>query len=112
MKLIFFRGRLGRFLLIILSLVILTLAIFFLASVFMAHDPDGHLVRNWLHENRWGLFVWRLVIYAGIVGSWFLKVRAQLLQRWPAVRQRLPRTELLVLLFLLTTEWVAWHNVA
>ncbi|HDZ2453984.1 TPA: hypothetical protein RSR67_002804 [Klebsiella pneumoniae] len=112
MKRNFLRGRTGRLLLVILSLLLVTVVMFALASVFMAYDPDGHLTRRWLHDNRRGLFAWRLVMYAGIAAAWLMKVRPQMLKHWPEVRARLPRTELLCVLFILATECVAWAGVA
>jgi hypothetical protein len=44
---------------------------FVLASLFFDLDPDGHHLRDWLHDSRWNLFVWRLALYAGIVFSGF-----------------------------------------
>ncbi|WP_034948956.1 hypothetical protein [Erwinia oleae] len=112
MKRAWFRGRTGRFITMVSILVLITAGMFALASVFMAYDPDGHLTRRWLYESRWALFAWRLTIYAGIAAAWLLKVRPQLLRRWPEVRARMPRTELLGLLFILATECVAWTGTA
>ncbi|EBU5081962.1 hypothetical protein S699_000346 [Salmonella enterica subsp. enterica] len=106
-----FSGRTGRILLIVLFILLMTAGMFALASVFMAYDPDGHLTRHWLHDSRWALFAWRLVIYAGITLTWLMKVRPQMLARWPEVRARLPRTELLCALFILATECVAWTGL-
>lgn len=112
MKFILNCGRVGRILFVALSFLLLTVVMFAIASVFMAYDPDGHLTRNWLHQNRWGLFGWRLAIYAGISSAWLLKVRPQIVARWPETRARLPRTEWLGVLFMLVTESVAWMSVA
>jgi hypothetical protein len=112
MKNSFLRSRYGRVLLVIIAILLLTVAMFALASVFMAYDPDGHLTRRWLHDSRWALFAWRLVMYAGIAAAWWMKVRPQMLARWPEVRPRLPRTELLGVLFIVATECVAWAGVA
>ncbi|MBY6257807.1 hypothetical protein K3G69_15000 [Phytobacter diazotrophicus] len=101
MKRSFLRGRTGRIVLMIAALLLITVAMFALASVFMAYDPDGHLTRRWLHDSRWALFTWRLLMYAGIAVVWRMKVRA-----------RLPRTELLGVLFIAATECVAWAGVA
>ena len=51
-------------------------------------------------------------MYAGIAVVWRMKVRPQMLARWPEVRARLPRTELLGVLFIAATECVAWAGVA
>nr|WP_310615744.1 hypothetical protein [Pantoea cypripedii] len=112
MKPSFIRGRTGRVVLMVAVLLLITVAMFALASVFMAFDPDGHLTRRWLHESRWALFAWRLLMYACIVAIWLVKVRPQMLTRWPETRTRLPRTELICVLFILTTECVAWAGVA
>lgn len=112
MKRSFLRGRTGRIVLMVAALLLLTVAMFALASVFMAYDPDGHLTRLWLHDSRWALFTWRLFMYAGIAVAWRMKVRPQMLARWPEVRGRLPRTELLSVLFIVATECVAWAGVA
>ncbi|WP_058973039.1 hypothetical protein [Type-D symbiont of Plautia stali] len=112
MKRTWFRGRTGRFIMMVSVLVLITAGMFALASVFMAYDPDGHLTRRWLHDSRWALFAWRLMMYVGIAGVWLMKVRPQLLRRWPEVRARLPRTELLGVLFILATECVAWTGTA
>ncbi|ADF60017.1 MULTISPECIES: hypothetical protein [Enterobacteriaceae] len=112
MKRSFLRGRTGRIVLMIAALLLITVAMFALASVFMAYDPDGHLTRRWLHDSRWALFTWRLLMYAGIAVVWRMKVRPQMLARWPEVRARLPRTELLGVLFIAATECVAWAGVA
>lgn len=102
------RGRVGRILLMLLPILLVTVVMFALASVFMAYDPDGQLTRRWLHESRWALFAWRLVMYAGIAAAWVLKIRPRLLKRWPKVCPRLLRTELLGVMFILVTECVAW----
>lgn len=112
MKRTWFRGRTGRFIMMLSVLILITAGMFALASVFIAYDPDGHLTRRWLHDSRWALFAWRLMMYAGIAGVWLMKVRPQLLRRWPEVRARLPRTELLGVLFILATECVAWTGTA
>ncbi|PTA89016.1 hypothetical protein CWM66_21455 [Kosakonia sp. H7A] len=111
MKRYSFSVRTGRILLIVLFILLMTAGMFALASVFMAYDPDGHLTRRWLHDSRWALFAWRLVMYAGIASFWWRKVRPGLLARWPEARARLPRTELLCALFILATECVAWTGV-
>lgn len=111
MKRSFFRGRTGRIVLMVTALLLITVAMFALASVFMAYDPDGHLTRRWLHDSRWALFTWRVFMYAGIAAVWWLKVRPPLLARWPEARSRLPRTELLSVLFIAATECVAWAGV-
>jgi uncharacterized BrkB/YihY/UPF0761 family membrane protein len=85
MKRSFLRGRTGRIVLMIAALLLITVAMFALASVFMAYDPDGHLTRRWLHDSRWALFTWRLLMYAGIAVVWRMKVRPQMLARWPEV---------------------------
>lgn len=111
MKRSFLRGRTGRIVLMVTVLLLITVAMFALASVFMAYDPDGYLTRRWLHDSRWALFAWRLVMYAGITVAWLMKVRPQMLVRWPEVRARLPRTERLCVLFIAATECVAWAGV-
>ncbi len=111
MKRSFLRGRTGRIVLMVTVLLLITVAMFALASVFMAYDPDGHLTRRWLHDSRWALFAWRLLMYAGIAVAWWMKVRPQMLERWPEVRSRLLRTELLGVLFIAATECVARAGV-
>lgn len=108
MMLSLIRGRAGRIVITIIALLLVSAGMFALASVMMAYDPDGHLVRRWLHDSRWALFAWRLMMYAGIVAVWLIKVRPLLLTRWPESRSRLPRTELLGGLFILAIECVAW----
>ena len=108
MKGAWFRGRTGRFIMMTSILILITAGMFALASVFMAYDPDGHLIQRWLYDSRWALFSWRLMLYAAIAAAWFLKVRPRLVEGWPEVRTRLPRTELLGILFILATECVAW----
>lgn len=112
MKLTSIRGRAGRILLVVIPLLLITVVMFAIASMFMTYDPDGHLLRNWLHQSRWGLFAWRLVMYASIAAAWIIKVRPQMLKRWPETEGRLPRTELLCVLFILATEYVAWTGTA
>lgn len=112
MKRSFLRGRTGRIVLMVTVLLLITVAMFALASVFMAYDPDGHLTRRWLHDSRWALFVWRLVMYAGIAAVWLVKVRPQLLARRTEGHARLRRTELLCVLFILASEFVAWTGAA
>ncbi|MEH4661143.1 MULTISPECIES: hypothetical protein [Enterobacteriaceae] len=113
MVLTFFRGRTGgRIILALIVIVLFTAGMFALASLFFDLDPDGHLLRDWLHDSRWGWFIWRMTVYAAIVFFWFFRVRPVLLSRSPDVRQRLPRTELVVLSFILFMEFVAWKGVA
>lgn len=110
MKRRFLSGLTARILLIFLSTVLAMAVIFGLASVFMAYDPDGHLIRQWLYDSRWGMFAWRLSIYVLIGSIWIMNLRPRLLKRWPEASARLPRTELLAALFILATEYVAWSN--
>jgi uncharacterized BrkB/YihY/UPF0761 family membrane protein len=111
MKRSFLRGRTGRIVLMIAALLLITVAMFALASVFMAYDPDGHLTRRWLHDSRWALFTWRLLMYAGIAVVWRMKVRPQMLARWPEVRLAC-RARNCSALFIAATECVAWAGVA
>lgn len=109
----FFCGRTGgRIILALISIVVFTIGMFVLASLFFDLDPDGHHLRDWLHDSRWNLFVWRLALYAGIVFFWFCQVRPLLLTHYSSVRPRLPRTELIVVSFILFMEIVAWKGMA
>ncbi|MFP1915967.1 hypothetical protein ACLEEZ_10500 [Lonsdalea quercina] len=108
MRISLIRGRAGRIVLMIIALLFISVGMFALASMLMAYDPDGHLMRSWLHDSRWALFAWRLMMYAVIVSAWLFKVRPLLLKRCPEIRPRLPRTELFGGLFILATECVAW----
>lgn len=103
-------GLTGRILLIFLSTVVAMGVIFGLASVFMAYDPDGHLIQKWLYDSRWAMFAWRLCIYVIIGCIWIMNMRPRLLKRWPEAAARLPRTELLAVIYVLATEYVAWSN--
>ncbi|KDE34193.1 membrane protein [Kosakonia radicincitans UMEnt01/12] len=112
MHLSFLSGRAGgRIVLLLIALVLFTGGMFILASFFFDHDPDGHLLRDWLHDSRWAWFAWRICVYASITFFWFFRVRPALLSRTPDARQRLPRTELLVASFILFMEFVAWKGV-
>ncbi|CAH6333952.1 hypothetical protein [Pantoea agglomerans] len=110
MKRRFLSGLTARILLIFLSSVLAMAVIFGLASVFMAYDPDGHLIRQWMYDSRWGMLAWRLSIYVLIGSIWIMNLRPRLLKRWPEASARLSRTELLAALFILATEYVAWSN--
>ena len=103
-------GLTGRILLIFLSTVVAMAALFGVASVFMAYDPDGHLIQKWLYDSRCAMFAWRLCMYVFIGCIWIMKLRPRLLKRWPEAAARLPRTELLVVIYVLATEYVAWSN--
>lgn len=102
----------GRIILVLIALIVFTAGMFGLASLFFDLDPDGHHLRDWLHDSRWGWFVWRIAVYAGIAFFWFCRVRPLLLTRHPDVRPRLPRTELIVASFILFMECIAWKGVA
>ncbi|MGX9249957.1 hypothetical protein ACWXWE_03870 [Pantoea ananatis] len=110
MKRAFLSGLTGRILLIFLYMFLAMGAIFGLASVFMAYDPDGHLIQQWLYDSRWAMFAWRLCIYVIIGCIWIMNMRPRLLKRWPEAAARLPRTELLAVIYVLATEYVAWSN--
>ncbi|WP_370620381.1 hypothetical protein [Pantoea ananatis] len=110
MKRRFLSGLTVRILLISLITVVAMAAIFGLASVFMAYDPDGHLIQKWLYDSRWAMFAWRLCMYVFIGYIWIMNLRPRLLKRWPEAAARLPRTELLVVIYVLATEYVAWSN--
>lgn len=104
-------GHIGRILLMVLLILLMTASMFAIAAVFMAYDPDAyHITRRWLHDSRWGLFAWRLVLYGCLITAWILKVRPQALIRWPDGRPRLVRMELMGVLFLVATEYVAWTS--
>lgn len=105
-------GRTGRILFLVLLILLMTAGMFAIAAVFMAYDPDGHITRRWLHDSRWGLFAWRLTLYGALIAAWILKVRPQALIRWPDGRLRLVRMELMGVLFLVATEYVAWTSAA
>lgn len=111
MKRRFLSGLTGRIILIILYMFLAMGAIFGLASVFIAYDPDGHLIQKWLYDSRWAMFAWRLCMYVFTGCIWIMNLRPRLLKRWPGAAARLPRTELLVVIYVLTTEYVAWSNV-
>ncbi|EOT5500047.1 hypothetical protein I5466_13950 [Citrobacter koseri] len=108
MRFFSFSGRTGRILSLMLLILLMMAGMFAIAAVFMAYDPDGHVTRRWLHDSRWGLFVWRMSLYATLTAAWILKVRPQAVMRWPDARPRLMRMELLGVFFLLATEYVAW----
>ncbi|MFB4355954.1 hypothetical protein RBJ15_09790 [Pantoea sp. BS_4] len=110
MKLRFLISCTGRILLIFLYTFLAVGTLFGLASVFMAYDPDGHLIQKWLYDSRWAMFVWRLCMYILVGCIWILNMRPRLLKRWPEAAARLPRTELLVVIYVLATEYVAWSN--
>ena len=97
MRLYPFSGHIGRILLMVLLILLMT------ASMFA-------ITRRWLHDSRWGLFAWRLVLYGCPITAWILKVRPQALIRWPDGRPRLVRMELMGVLFLVATEYVAWTS--
>lgn len=103
-------GLTGRILLIFIFTFLAMAALFGLASVFMAYDPDGHLIQKWLYDSRWAMFAWRLCIYVIIGCIWIMNMRPRLLKRWPEAAARLPRTELLAVIYVLATEYVAWSN--
>lgn len=108
-----FSGRIGgRIILVLTALIAFTAGMFALASLFFDLDPDGHHTREWLHNSRWGWFIWRLTVYAGIACFWYYRVRPLLLTRYPDVRPRLPRTEFVVASFIIFMEIVAWNGVA
>ncbi|UWM63532.1 hypothetical protein [Enterobacter sp. CP102] len=111
MRLFSFNGRTGRILFLMLLILLMTAGMFAVAAVFMAYDPDGHVTRRWLHDSRWGLFAWRLTLYAALTAVWIMKVRPQATMRWPDARPRLMRMKLFGVFFLLTTEYVAWTTV-
>ena len=102
----------GRLILVLIGLIVFTAGMFALASLFFDLDPDGHHLRDWLHDSRWGWFIWRMAMYVGITCFWFYRVRPLLLTRNPEVRPRLPRTELIVSSFILFAEIVTWMGVA
>ncbi|MBD8127983.1 hypothetical protein [Pantoea agglomerans] len=103
-------GLTGRILLIFIFTFLAMAALFGLASVFMAYDPDGHLIQKWLYDSRWAMFAWRLCIYVIIGCIWIMNMRPRLLKRWPEAAARLTRTELLAVIYVLATEYVAWSN--
>lgn len=108
MRFFSFSGRTGRILSLLLLILLMTAGMFAIAAVFMAYDPDGHITRRWLHDSRWGLFAWRMSLYAALTAVWIMKVRPLAVMRWPDARPRLIRMELLGIFFLLATEYVAW----
>lgn len=110
MKRRFLSGLTGRILLIFLFTFLAMAALFGLASVFMAYDPDGHLIQKWLYDSRWAMFAWRLCMYVFIGCIWIMNLRPRLLKRWPEAAAHLPRTEMLVVIYVLATEYVAWSN--
>ncbi|HCC5977217.1 TPA: hypothetical protein M5879_004414 [Citrobacter koseri] len=108
MRFFSFSGRTGRILFLVLLILLMTAGMFAIAAVFMAYDPDGHITRRWLHDSRWGLFAWRISLYATLTAAWIMKVRPRAVMRWPDARPRLIRMELPGVFFLLATEYVAW----
>lgn len=89
-------------------LILIMAALLLLAAMLFEYDPDGRQVKAWLEASRYGLFVWRLMLYAGTAWMW-MTIRAQLLRSTP--RQTVLKIERLLLLFVVFSECLAWRTV-
>lgn len=101
--------RAGRLAIICLTTVALTAGMFLFASVLFELDPGGQKVQGWLNASRYGLFVWRLTLYAVLCWAWFSVVRPKVVKLSPASSLR--RMELMSAVFLLVLEFAAWRSV-
>ncbi|WP_152486558.1 hypothetical protein [Dickeya zeae] len=89
-------------------LIVILVVLLLLAAVLFESDPDGHHVKAWLEASRYGLFVWRLMLYAGTAWMW-MTIRARFLRSTP--RQAVLKVERLLLLFVVFSEYLAWRTV-
>ncbi|MDR3430756.1 MAG: hypothetical protein P4L95_02420 [Rouxiella aceris] len=102
-------GRVGRIAVISALILFLTGLLFFMAAMLFEHDPDGHLIRGWLNESRYWLFVWRLTLYLFLILLWFSVVRPQVIKVSPG--GSLHRLEWMAGIFILVIEVAAWRSV-
>ncbi|MBU9819905.1 hypothetical protein J1782_08395 [Rahnella sp. BCC 1045] len=102
-------GRTLKVALVLLLIVAMTVGLFLLASVLFEFDPDGQKVRGWLNANRYGLFTWRLTLYALIGWGWFFVVRPQATVKMPGIS--IQRLEWITVGFIVILELAAWRSV-
>ena len=102
-------ARAGHFISVVLTALVLVTVMLLLAAALFEYDPDGHQVRNWLYAGRYWLFVWRLMIYAGLSWFWFALVRPKLVILSTGSLRQLER---IVAIYIMIIEIVIWHSVA
>lgn len=61
-----------------LGIIVVTLLVSW-AAMQMGVSSDG--VQNWLQARRWGLLVWRVLLYVAVAALWLLRVRPLVLKR-------------------------------
>ncbi len=101
--------RAGRLAMICLATVALTAGLFLFAAVLFELDPSGQKVQGWLNASRYGLFVWRLALYAVLGWAWFSVVRPKVMKLSPGSSLR--RVEWMSAGFILVLEFAAWRSV-
>ncbi|EKN4037882.1 hypothetical protein ACX1HO_21875 [Yersinia enterocolitica] len=97
----------GRFALSVA--VVLIMALFLGAAILFERDPAGHQVRNWLMASRYGLFIWRLMLYSVLAWLWFSMVRSKTLEKTPD--DSLLRLEWMSVTLILVIEFAVWRPV-
>jgi hypothetical protein len=102
-------ARAGHFISVVLTTLLLVTVMLLLAAALFEYDPDGHQVHNWLYAGRYWLFVWRLMIYAGLGWLWFGMVRPKLVILSTGSLRQLER---IVAIYIMIIEIVIWHSVA
>ncbi|HDL7749459.1 TPA: hypothetical protein PXP51_001811 [Yersinia enterocolitica] len=99
----------GRFALSAAVVLILIMALFLGAGILFERDPTGHQVRNWLIDSRYGLFIWRLMLYSVLAWLWFNMVRPKTLEKAPD--DLLLRLEWMSVTLILLIELAVWRPV-
>lgn len=101
--------RAGRVAMFCLITIALTAGLLLFASVLFELDPSGQKIQGWLNSSRYGLFVWRLMLYTMLGWTWFSVVRPKVVKLSPGSSLR--RMEWMSAGFLVVLEFAAWHSV-
>ncbi|UVO09306.1 hypothetical protein LW347_04835 [Pectobacterium polonicum] len=72
-------GYWRRHLLFFITWLLLITLLMLLAAVLFENDPDGQGIKVWLHDSRYILLAWRMMVYAGLAWLWFYAVRPRLI---------------------------------
>ncbi|MCF4992048.1 hypothetical protein GIW56_25090 [Pseudomonas gessardii] len=96
--------RVGRGILLVLSVLLATTAIVVLLSaILMSVFDSAEQWQAWRTDHYWPLFTWRLILYVSLVIAWI-----KLKERWTQSKQtdarKLRRLEIMVILLFVMIE--------
>lgn len=96
--------RVGRGILLVLSVLLATTAIVVLLSaILMSVFDSAEQWQAWRTDHHWPLFTWRLILYVSLVIAW-IKLKGRWTQSKQTDARKLRRLEIMVILLFVMIE--------